>query len=503
MRPIPALALLAVFVLAGCTVKQPNMAPEAQTPISTDHAGVLVTTAGGNSTVATPMVLEGLQIGAYSTNHRGGEPNIGATSSGAIFVTAVPGTERSVDHGKTWTEVFNLTEFWGPLYHPVPPGTPAGDPVNGVTRSSDPMMWVDPLTDRIFTDHMTGLTCSKMFLSDNDGATWTAQPFDCGIPGNDHQKVASGPWGPTLTPLSANPTYPDAVYYCYNHAAVAVGTGNSFCAVSRDGGLTFESDVPVVKSQTDGCGGINGVPAAAPDGTVYLPVALGCTGPVVGVSMDNGLTWTVRHGPTTHGAEELDPDVTVTPDGTAYMLWRGSDHLQYLARSHDRFTTWEGPWQVSPPDVKSTVFAGITSGDNGRIAMAYLGNRDTTKEPSLAPNATRWQLFETFSYNAGNATPTFTTVQVTSDADPVQIGCVWLNGGSNPCRNLLDFIDMTHDADGRTLVVYTDGCVKDCAGNVTATNLQSRSRHVWVASQEAGPSLFAAKGRIESLAPAT
>src|SRR5689334_17769070 len=118
------------------------------------------------------------------------------------------------------------------------------------------MLWVDTDTGRVFADFVTGLTCSKMFFSDDEGATWTAQPNDCGLPGNDHQKVAAGRWGPDLPSPPVAP-YPDLVYYCYNKAAVAFATGDSDCAVSHDGGLTFDYEAVAVASQTEGCGGIN------------------------------------------------------------------------------------------------------------------------------------------------------------------------------------------------------------------------------------------------------
>lgn len=482
------------MTLAGCTSTEapPSQPPTA--PMPTEHGGMLRTFAG-NDTVVTPAEFAGLGLAVRSTHHRGGEPNIGITSDGAMYVTAGPGVERSNDLGLTWTEVFNLTTFWGPAYNPEPTGT-----VYGLERSSDDMLWVDTDTDRIFADFMTGLYCSKLYYSDDGGASWIPSPIDCGVPVNDHQKVATGHYGPDV-PVPLNPVYPNLVYYCYNKLAA------SSCAVSHDGGLTFNYDRAATIATTPQpddpltvqgpCGGINGHPAAAPDGTLYLPLNLGCPGPVVAVSTNNGLSYVNRVGPTEHGAEEIDPDVTVTPDGTAYMQYRGSDHLQYLVRSKDRFQSFQGPWRVSPPDLRSTVFAGITSGDDGRIAMAYLGTRDTDKEPSLAPNETRWHLFETLSFDAGNATPTFTTVQATMDDSPVQIGCVWLNGGGNPCRNMLDFIDMTHTPDGRPVVVFSDGCTAGCDGNLNATNKDSRGRTITVAALQSGPSLLASKGRFD------
>ncbi|MFO1532761.1 MAG: sialidase family protein [Thermoplasmatota archaeon] len=516
MRNLLALLALASLAVAGCS--QPPPAPTPP-PLPDNHLASMM----DDQRVDVPRELAGgLDVALRPTNYRGGEPNIGITSAGAMFVIGGQVTLKSTDLGRTWSESFNMTAFWGPAADsPLPNswptvanqsvpqvpivGTPGPDQVRSFTRSSDPMLWVDPDTDRIFTDHMTGLYCSKLFLSDDEGAAWTPSPVDCGVPVNDHQKLMTAHYGPDGPP-SGNPAYPNVVYYCYNKL---VATN---CAVSFDGGLTFQYDRPATIGVKGGgeasapqaqaaCGGLNGHPAGAPDGTVYVPLNDGCPGPVVLVTTDNGLTWTARDGPTAHGAEEIDPDITVTPDGTAYMLYRGKDHLQYLVRSHDRFATFEGPWRVSLPEVRSTVYTVITSGDDGRIAMAYLGTRDSKKAPSAAENTTRWHLYETVSLDAEAQVPTFTTKQVTPDDDPVQIGCVWLNGGGNPCRNMLDFIDMAHTPDGRPVVVFTDGCTKDCAGNATATEKQSRSGNVTVAVMEAGPSLFAAKGLLAPSKP--
>src|SRR2546429_3262706 len=46
-----------------------------------------------------------------------------------------------------------------------------------------------------------------------------------------------------------------------------------------------------------------------------------------------------------------------------------------------------------------------------------------------------WHLYVAATYDGG---ATWNTVDATPN-DPVQRGCIWLSGGSNPCRNLLDF----------------------------------------------------------------
>lgn len=479
-----ALLLVAGVLVAGCvTPTQPETAGAL-----VDPSGLPLITAfdGLGLPVAIPDVLsDGLGVTIGLVGHRGAEPNIGVTSSGAVFMTAGHNTLRSRDFGATWEVVFNLSEELPQSCAPAPP-TPASCPIAALTRSTDPMLWVDTETDRVFTDHMTGLYCSNMILSDDEGESWTMKPMTCGTPVNDHQKVATGRgYGPAY-PGAASPLYENPVYYCYNKLVA------TRCAVSLDGGLTFPIESTVAGIPSEPCGGINGHPAPHPDGTMFVPLNLGCPATAVGVSEDSGLTWTFKMSPFEDvGAEEIDPEITVTPDGTAYMLWRGADHLQYLARSKDKFDTWEGPWRVSPDGVKSTVFAGLTSGDDGKIAFAFLGTRDTDSYPSDAPPETRWHLFVGASLDAAAENPTFTLEQITRDEDPVQIGCVWLEGGGEPCRNMLDFIDMASAPDGRFYVAYTEGCVAasqhpggaehtgevDCAFNPDATDEVSHARH--------------------------
>ena len=478
-----SVAVLFVLAFAAGCVGAPSVQPASVVAPSLAPAHLLSYDGNGTLLASPPDELAGgLTFVERLLKNRGGEPNIGVDPKGNVFVTANNNVMKSSDHGKTWSIVFNLTTAF--------PSAVQGTPLYDYTRSSDSMLWVDPITGRVFADFMTSLLCSNMVISSDAGASWTMKPMTCGLPVNDHQKVMTAPFAKGDGALPASPIYPDVVYYCYNKLL------DTHCAVSFDGGETFPVDRPITNAAFNECGGINGHPAPAPDGTVYVPINLGCAGPVVVVTTDNGLTWTVQNGPTKTGAEEIDPDITVTPDGTAYMLYRGADHLQYLVRSHDKFKTWSGPWRVSPPDVKSTVFTVITSLEDGRIAMAYLGNRDTTDEPSKAGNTTRWHLFVTYSTDAASAEPTFTTQQATPDDDPLQIGCVWLGGGGNPCRNMLDFIDMTADPDGRVFVAVTDGCTDGCAHNTAAKDTDSHKRDGGVYVLDAGPSLLAAKGKL-------
>jgi hypothetical protein len=277
--------------------------------------------------------------------------------------------------------------------------------------------------------------------------------------------------------------------------------------VSTDGDNSFLMDNEVADAAH--CGGLNGHPAAAANGTVFVPLGADCGQPWVARSFDNGQTWQALQlhvGGLGDGGE--DNEVAVTPDGTAYYMWRaGTDHEVYVVHSRDAFSTVSRPVRVSPPDVTSTRFLGLASGDDGKLAFAYLGTRDASSTAGDVYDDARWHLFLTMTMDAESAAPTFVTTQVTNDTDPVQIGYMWEGGGGDPARNLLDFIDMVADKDGRVFVAFTDGCTKGCAGNPHATMYDSRSRDTALAVLDSGPMLrahpvdFKAKPAAAPVAP--
>ena len=84
-----------------------------------------------------------------------------------------------------------------------------------------------------------------------------------------------------------------------------------------------------------------------------------------------------------------------------------------------------------------------------------------------------WHLYVSMTYDGGKH---WTTMD-TTPKDPVQRGCVDLQGTSNKTvtdgnicdqRNLLDFNDITMDDQGRVYVAYTDGSVGSCLSNRNA-----------------------------------
>jgi hypothetical protein len=131
----------------------------------------------------------------------------------------------------------------------------------------------------------------------------------------------------------------------------------------------------------------------------------------------------------------------------------------------------------------------VVAGDDDRAAFAFLGTT-TGGNYEAADFAGIWQVYVAHTYDGGK---TWTTTTVDTPNDPVQVGCIWLSGGSNDCRNLLDFMDATVDRQGIVHVGYPDGCTLTC---VTAPAVKTdeangyRTEKAVIARQTSGLRLF-------------
>ena len=269
------------------------------------------------------------------------------------------------------------------------------------------------------------------------------------------------------------------MYYCSQEGVTA------FCARSDDGGLTYGPGVPIYTSE---CGGLHGHVKVSPvDGTVYVPNK-SCFGDNtanqgVVVSEDNGLTWSVRRIPFSFPGAN-DPSVGIGADGTVYFGYQNGDGRPKIAISHDRGLNWTDAGDVGTPfGIQNTSFPVVTAGDADRAAFSFLGTPTAGNFQSAGFGGV-WHLYSSHTYDGGL---TWTTVDATPN-DPVQRGCIWMQGGSNPCRNLLDFMDSTVDKVGRVLVGYADGCVGTCIQGSSIT----RASVATIGRQTSGRRLFAA-----------
>ena len=337
----------------------------------------------------------------------------------------------------------------------------------------DPILWTDHATGRTFVSQLSA-DCSLLAFSDDDGTRWTQNPVGCGIAsGADHQTVGGG----AFATAPGGVGYPNAVYYC----AQAIATAQ--CAVSHDGGLVFDPAVPIYTALQ--CGGLHGHVKVAPDGTAYVPNA-DCGGKsAVVVSTDNGTTWAVRAVPDSSTQDESDPSLGLGAGGTVYFAYASATGHPFAAVSRDRGRTWTKSVDLGASfGIQNTQFPSVVAGDDDRAAVAFLGT-PTGGDDQKSSFAGVWHLYVATTYDGG---ATWTTVDATP-SDPVQRGCIWLGGGSNTCRNLLDFMDVTVDALGRVVVGYADGCTGTCVSGGTNTH----SALATIARQSGGTGLFAAK----------
>ena len=370
------------------------------------------------------------------------------------------------------------------------------------TKSLDPILFTDQLTGRTFVSQLDsevppaspvliGLN-SFMAYTDDDGATWTPAQINPPDGSYDHQSVGAGPY-PAALPLGNQTNKGSAIYYCSQAGVTA------FCSRSDDGGLNFGRSTAIYNSVTDGCGGIHGHVKVAPDGTVYVPNR-GCAGvQALTVSNDAGTTWAVRKvqgtGFTAGPAPGiLDPSVGIASDGTLYFAYVNSDGHPHVAVSHTKGMTWENDRDIGiGQNIGNAVFMEAVSGDPSRAAIGFVGTTQTGDHQAPDFNG-NWYVYIAHTYDGG---ATWTTVNATPN-DPVQrSACIWNQGGSNACRNLLDFNEITADEKGRVLYSYADGCVGECVSG----GPNSYSSKATIAHQSGGNGLLAQFDETAPLGP--
>ncbi len=420
--------------------------------------------------------------------HGAGEPSIGVDwSTGKAFIEAGNHTLRVTFNDS----VKPATAFWEDKRSPF------------ARVSLDPILFTDDGhfggPNRTFSS-LLNLVTSELSFTDNDGNTWTPTQGSGQPAGVDHQSVGGGPYA-SPSPVSRT-SYPHAIYYCSQDIATA------FCSRSDDGGLTFGPGVPIYLFTTVNgvdrpvapgtCGGLHGHVRVSPDGTAYVPNekcmdANGVSRPGVAVSTDNGLSWVVRTIPDAVSISPgSDPSVAAGANNIIYLGYVNVDGHAKIATSQDRGLHWSKSKGAGTPfGVQNAQFAEVIARDDNRAAYAFVGT-PTAGDTQSADFLGIWHLYVAFTYNGGR---TWTTADA-APADPVQRGCIWNQGGSNPCRNLLDFNDITVDKFGRVLVGYSDGCtgtcVNDATQNASTGPASAQDALATIARQVGGRGLFAA-----------
>ncbi|MGH8860569.1 MAG: hypothetical protein ACRDVG_04925 [Jatrophihabitantaceae bacterium] len=458
---------------------------------------------------------------AYRTTADGGEPSIGWDPARG---SAVYGA-GTADKRLTWDDS-------------VVPATMSVADATAPTSATtlDAITVTDQHTGRTFVSQLAA-ACSLFSYSDDAGRTYTPGQ-GCGV-GTvlDHQSVGGGPFH-AGSPVQAGTAYRDAVYYC------AQDGYNGGCAVSQDGGLSFGAGVPAYNSAANdpndpdptiaaeggACSALHGHLRVGVDGTAYLPIK-GCGGhltagnltnteyagghPSVSVSTDNGLTYLVHRVDAGNNSDESDPSIGPGrgdrfSGGRVYLGWEdgsnpsdttyGTTSAAKIAMTTNDGRTWSKPVDVSTSlGIHNVQFPEVIAGDDNRAAFAWLGTTaigDDQHNGFVGADGKPavWHLYVSTTYDGGTS---WTTVDTTPN-DPVQRGCIDLQGLSNKnatdpnvCnqRNLLDFNDITVDTQGRVLVAFADGCTGTCVSDPTAI---SRAAVGTVMRLTSGKGLYAA-----------
>ncbi len=421
-------------------------------------AGLLaVATAQAQAPTFTNYVAPG------NLGNSAGEPSIGVNpATGAVMYIASTSTlkvEFNAQGAAQWQDVTG--------------------PLTGLA-TLDPILFTDQSTGRTFASQLLAAT-SAMEYTDDDGASWT--PSTLGVtPGVDHQTIGGGPYPAgtfgAFATIARAFSYPNAVYYC------GQGIVAAFCLRSDNGGLTFGPPVPAY-TMAD-CGGLHGHLKVAGDGTVYLPnKSCGSGEPAVVVSDNAGVTWSVRTIPGATSSGQ-DPSVAIDKDGTIYVAYVEANGHPHVAVSHDKGQSWASNTDVgSALGLATAVFPVSVAGDSGRAAVGFIAT-STPGDSEVASFNGLWYGYIASTFDGGSS---WTTTDVTP-GDPVQgAGGICTSGttcGSN--RNLLDFNDMTVDAEGRVLMGYADGCVGSCVTGGANTFAAKAT----IARQVSGTRLFAA-----------
>lgn len=418
------------------------------------------------TSTATPPTYRNYQSPSNMGNDSG-EPSIGSDwKTGDVMFQAVFDTMRIHFN----TGISPATATWA-----LVPST-----LTNVT-TLDPIMFTDTHTGRTVVSQLSGTTSLSEF-TDNDGRSYTPSQGGGIASGVDHQTVGGGPFRTCTTAQTlANPTvcavlaargpltsYPHAVYYA------SQDIGDAAMALSQDGGLTYEAAHPMYNITQ--CGGLHGHIKVSDSGIVYVPNK-SCNGTQgLVVSMDNGLTFTVRQVMgSTPGSS--DPSVGIGAKGRLFFGYVAGNGHPMIAVSDDQGLSWHSNQDVGFKfGIQNAVFPEVIAGDNERAAFFFLGTpasgNGAGADTGPTPFNGVWHGYIATTYDGGR---TWVTVDATPH-DAVQLGVICTQGTTCPTgtRNLLDFNDITVDWKGRVFAGYADGCITSACiakgNNTTASH---------------------------------
>jgi hypothetical protein len=398
-----------------------------------------------------PLVLAQTYVGRNAA-----EPTLGVDRKGTVFMVAAAFDALPAGSPKNEPKTLVMRSTDGGRSFQVDQPNVAG--VNTQNVSTDPYMYVEPTTGRVFDLDLQGLNGAHLSYSTDGGKTWN-ESLLATAGANDHQTLVAGP-APEGSPLPlTDPSFPKVLYYCTN--AVAYGS----CARSFDGGRVFtqanqtgyEAVNPGYLASLDldhnegVCGSLHGHAVTDRSGRLFIPRGY-CSIPMLAISSDAATTFhDVKVADVLMSGQQAS--VAADAKGNLYYVFSSAQHaLPYLVVSRDHGEHWSTPLMIAPPGVHETDFPTIDVGDPGKIAITFPG---TTSAAGAKDKTRPWNSYVVVSTNALSANPTFLSNIANPKDDPVARGDC-----SDRCGRMYDFLDVVSAPgdQGRLFATAVDTC---------------------------------------------
>src|SRR4051794_13419895 len=416
----------------------------------------------------------------------------------------------------------------------------------------------DPVNGAVYFSDLQGLTNFSNSMSTDGGRTWQTSCSSVNGAGVDRQWIGVDTNGRT-TPVGAGSDLGrlyedydnieqdtnednelgnqivmnesvDGVHYGSSCIAIGLPCAGPAAVISRDEGIPgnvvvddnpgspYQHTVYAVHTSASNrsvavsyCRGKAGDKTAA-------AVANDCTDPTQAAPGDQGhvnVNWkeSLPRAKGDYTTGTLFPSLAVDDVGTVYVAWSeyptskddttptGPGVIK-VAVSTDGGKTWDGPFEVSPPELGNNVMPWITAGSRGRIGIAWYGAAAAADGKNFGPDTLdhgSWNVFYAVSTDAvGSGPPTFALTQVTDHQ--TKYGNISTQGlGGSPDRSLGDFMQVQTGVDGQAVISYVDDTSADrnpdyCQG--CGETPSEAAGPIMIARQDSGPSLLADRGNL-------
>jgi hypothetical protein len=182
-----------------------------------------------------------------------------------------------------------------------------------------------------------------------------------------------------------------------------------------------------------------------------------------------GLTFTKVNTPASPGGSvgAIFPNLSIDSAGNIYAVWiDDSNHQVYFCASTNQGATWGPVTKINSAPANNNVFVWGNAGVSGRLAVAWIGNVDTTPSdnmPSWFNNRAAATGYKWYGYAAliTDATTAPSVTQTRFTEKPMYYGQICSGGlgctTSMGDRTMADFFALRIDpADGAMRIIYND-----------------------------------------------